>query len=134
MSDVVGGASALRLVPCCFEAASRGIDIRLGLCQLVLDLRHLEGSQQLSGIHPVTDVDRQRLDVSGHLGHDVDLLERLELAGKNELIRQIGAYDGRGRDDPRWLPAVGLRVRGAAAETREQEHEKGMSSHAITWP
>ena len=80
------------------EIGLRAIDLfgaartrRLVLSGLVAQLRDLEHGEQLSRLDAIADVDVDRLQKSGDLGVDIDLLKRSKFRRERQRLRQVRA-------------------------------------------
>ncbi len=72
------------------------LDVRLGLAQLVSRDHRIDLGEPLILRHLVAELHLQRFQLAGHLRADVDLLERVQRAGGEHRVLEIGAGDVRG--------------------------------------
>ena len=67
------------------------------MVKVIMQLRHLENGEQLSGLDAIADVDLHLLHVAGHLGVQLDLGVGPELRGNGDFLEKILAVDARNR-------------------------------------
>ena len=85
------------------DASLRGDDVGAsggeaggGLGHLILELGDFEGGEKVALVNMIANVDADGLDVTGDLGHDIDVLVGSELGGEDELAGEVGRLGGRG--------------------------------------